>query len=377
MRIEINTVNASASTPSQWLTRILKLDWPLFSALIVVSIVGLAILYSASGPDIDLVLKQSARISIAFIVLLVAAQIRVELYRIWAPWAYLIGIALLIAVWQYGDVGMGAQRWLQIGRFRFEPSEIMKIAVPLMLARYLHSRSLPPDWRSLGVCMLFLLVPVALIYQQPDLGTALLVLSAGLFVVFFAGLRWRIIVLFVILAAIAAPLMWFFFLHGYQRERLLTFLNPARDPLGAGYHIIQSKIAIGSGGLFGKGWLNGTQAKLNFLPEQTTDFIFSVVCEEFGLLGAAGLLALYGFIVFRGLYIAIRARDTFSRLLAGSITLMFFVYVFVNTGMVTGLLPVVGVPLPLVSYGGTSMVTLLGGFGILMSIQSHRKLMPT
>jgi rod shape determining protein RodA len=309
--------------------------------------------------------------------MLVAAQIRVDFYRLWAPWLYVGGVLLLIAVLHFGDIGMGARRWLDLGFIRFEPSEIMKLALPMAVAWYLHSRPLPPDWRTLAVSFLMVLIPVTLIARQPDLGTALLVLSAGCFGIFLAGLRWRTILLFAALAAIATPIMWFYVLHDYQQQRLLTFLSPERDPLGAGYHIIQSKIAIGSGGIFGKGWLNGTQAQLNFLPEQTTDFIFSVVCEEFGLLGAIGLLAIYAFIIGRGLYITSRARDTFSRLLAGSITLTFFVYVFVNTGMVSGLLPVVGVPLPLVSYGGTSMVTLMGGFGILMSIHSHPRLMPS
>ncbi|HET8552863.1 MAG TPA: rod shape-determining protein RodA [Gammaproteobacteria bacterium] len=364
-------------TPGQWLARALKLDLPLLAGLVLLSGAGLTILYSASGPSIDLVMRQGVRIGLAFIVLLVAAQIRPEFYRLWAPWLYLFGVALLIAVLHFGDIGMGARRWLDLGFIRFEPSEIMKLALPMMIAWYLHARPLPPGWTTLGASLALILVPVALIYREPDLGTALLVLSAGCFGVFLAGLRWRTIVLFLALAAVIAPIMWFFFLHAYQRERLLTFLNPERDPLGAGYHIIQSKIAIGSGGIFGKGWLNGTQAQLNFLPEQTTDFIFAVVCEEFGLLGAAGLLVIYAFLIGRGLYIAVRAQDTFSRLLAGSITLTFFVYVFVNTGMVSGILPVVGVPLPLVSYGGTSMVTLMGGFGILMSVNAHRKLMPS
>lgn len=377
LNVNIDTIDSAQITPGQWLARALKLDLPLLAGLVLLSGAGLTILYSASGPSIDLVMRQGVRIGLAFIVLLVAAQIRPEFYRLWAPWLYLFGVALLIAVLHFGDIGMGARRWLDLGFIRFEPSEIMKLALPMMIAWYLHARPLPPGWTTLGASLALILVPVALIYREPDLGTALLVLSAGCFGVFLAGLRWRTIVLFLALAAVIAPIMWFFFLHAYQRERLLTFLNPERDPLGAGYHIIQSKIAIGSGGIFGKGWLNGTQAQLNFLPEQTTDFIFAVVCEEFGLLGAAGLLVIYAFLIGRGLYIAVRAQDTFSRLLAGSITLTFFVYVFVNTGMVSGILPVVGVPLPLVSYGGTSMVTLMGGFGILMSVNAHRKLMPS
>jgi rod shape determining protein RodA len=365
------------ATPSEWLARALKLDLPLLAGLIVLAGAGLAILYSASGPDLDLVVRQAVRVGLSFIVLLIAAQIKPHHYRMWSPWLYLFGLALLVAVLIFGDIGMGARRWLDFGFIRFEPSEIMKLALPMMVAWYLRSRPLPPDWRTLVASLVTIFIPMALIAREPDLGTALLVVSAGVFCVFLAGLRWRTIVLFALFAAIVAPLVWFFVLHDYQQQRLLTFLHPQRDPLGAGYHIIQSKIAIGSGGLFGKGWLNGTQAELNFLPERTTDFIFSVVCEEFGFFGAAGLIAVYTFIIGRGLYIAVRARDTFSRLLAGSITLTFFVYVFVNTGMVSGLLPVVGVPLPLVSYGGSSMLTLMGGFGILMSIQAHRKMMPS
>ncbi|HET6656020.1 MAG TPA: rod shape-determining protein RodA [Gammaproteobacteria bacterium] len=377
MNVNIDTIDTGQVTPGQWLAHALKLDLPLFAGLVLLSGAGLTILYSASGPSMDLVMRQAFRIGLAFIVLLVAAQIKIDFYRLWAPWLYFAGVGLLVAVLHFGDIGMGARRWLDLGFIRFEPSEIMKLALPMMIAWYLHSRPLPPNWRMLATALILIMVPVSLIARQPDLGTSLLVLSAGCFGIFLAGLRWRVILLFALVAAIAAPIMWFYFMHDYQQQRLLTFLNPERDPLGAGYHIIQSKIAIGSGGIFGKGWLNGTQAQLNFLPEQTTDFIFSVICEEFGLLGAGGLLAIYAFIIGRGLYIAVQARDTFSRLLAGSITLTFFVYVFVNTGMVSGLLPVVGVPLPLVSYGGTSMVTLMGGFGILMSVQAHRKFMPS
>ena len=257
---------------------------------------------------------------------------------------------------------------------RFQPSEMMKLAVPMMAAWYLHDRPLPPRFLELCVLLLMVVVPALLIARQPDLGTALLVASSGILVVLLGGLRVRMIVLLGALGAALAPVLWYF-MHDYQRRRVLTFLQPESDPLGAGYHIIQSKIAIGSGGLFGKGWGNGSQAQLEFLPERSTDFIFAVLGEEFGLIGLALLIAGYLFIIGRGLYIALQAQDTFGRLLAGSISLTFFVYVFVNTGMVTGLLPVVGVPLPLVSYGGTSMVTLMAGFGMLMSIQGHRNLL--
>jgi len=272
-----------------------------------------------------------------------------------------------------GDVGKGAQRWLDLGFVRFQPSEIMKLAVPMMAAWYLHDRPLPPRFLELLVVVALVIVPAVMIALQPDLGTALLVGAAGILVVLLGGLRVRLIVGLAALAVALAPALWHV-MHDYQRRRVLTFLNPESDPLGAGYHIIQSKIAIGSGGLFGKGWLNGTQAQLEFLPERSTDFIFAVLGEEFGLFGQGLLILAYLFVVGRGLYIATQAQDTFTRLLAGSISLTFFVYVFVNTGMVTGLLPVVGVPLPLISYGGTSMVTLMIGFGILMAVHGHRNL---
>lgn len=283
-------------------------------------------------------------------------------------------MALLVAVLAVGDISMGAQRWLDLGVVRFQPSEIMKLAVPMMVAWYLADHHLPPDGLRLIVTALIVVIPTLLIAKQPDLGTALLVASAGTFVVFLSGIRWRYILLLAVLAAAAAPALWYL-LHDYQRQRVLTFLDPENDPLGAGYHIIQSKIAIGSGGIYGKGWMNGTQSHLDFLPERTTDFIFAVFGEEFGMIGILLLLLLYLIIVLRCLYIATQAQETFTRLLAGSLGLTFFVYMFVNMGMVTGLLPVVGVPLPLISYGGTSLVTLLAAFGILMSIHTHRRLL--
>lgn len=354
----------------------LHLDGPLLMGLLTVSGLGMFVLYSAGAENTDLVLRQGARIGLAATGMLVVAQIPPKLLRIWAPWMFLVGVGLLVLVLVMGEIGKGAQRWLDIGIVRFQPSEIMKLAVPMMAAWYLHERPLPPTIReALLVIGLFALMPAALIAQQPDLGTALLIAASGILVVLLAGMSIRLILAFGALALAGAPLLWFN-MHDYQRQRVLTFLNPESDPLGSGYHIIQSKIAIGSGGVFGKGWLNGTQAQLEFLPERSTDFIFAVIGEEFGLLGLATFLTLYVLIVVRGLYIASQAQDTFGRLLAGSVSLTFFVYVFVNTGMVTGLLPVVGVPLPLVSYGGTSMVTLMAGFGMLMSIHSHRKLVP-
>jgi rod shape determining protein RodA len=275
-----------------------------------------------------------------------------------------------------GDIGQGAQRWLDLGFIRFQPSEIMKLAVPMMVVWYLSDKRLPPTGWKLLLAGVLILAPVVLIAKQPDLGTSLLIGSSGFFVLFLAGLSWKLLGGLTLAATAGTPVLWHF-MHEYQRQRVITFLNPEQDPLGTGYHIIQSKIAIGSGGLFGKGWLNGTQAHLEFLPERSTDFIFAVLGEEFGLVGIGVLLFVYAFIIVRSLYIATQAQDTFSRLLGGSLAMTFFIYIIVNTGMVTGLLPVVGLPLPLVSYGGTSMVTLMAGFGILMSIHTHRKLLPT
>jgi rod shape determining protein RodA len=318
---------------------------------------------------------QAIRLGIAFAVMFAVAQVPPEQLRHWSPALFLAGLAMLVVVEVMGDIGKGAQRWLDLGIVRFQPSELLKIALPMMLAWFLGQRGLPPSgWRVLGAALMTCL-PVLLIAHQPDLGTALLVASAGALVLFLAGLSWRLILSLGVVAAALAPLGWFF-MRDYQRQRVITFLNPESDPLGAGYHIIQSQIAIGSGGLWGKGWLNGTQSHLEFLPERTTDFIFAVLGEELGLMGILALLGIYLFIVVRGLKMASQAQDSYGRLLAGSLTLVFFVYLFVNTGMVTGLLPVVGVPLPLVSYGGTSLVTIMAGFGILMSMHSHRKLLP-
>jgi rod shape determining protein RodA len=272
-----------------------------------------------------------------------------------------------------GVIGKGAQRWLNLGIVRFQPSEVMKLAVPMLAAWYLHERPLPPDGRALLILAVIIFLPAGLVAMQPDLGTAALIAASGALLVLMAGLSLRIVILLLLLTVGAGFAGWHV-LHDYQRERVLTFLNPETDPLGAGYHIIQSQIALGSGGVFGKGWMHGSQAQLQFLPERSTDFIFAVVGEEFGLIGLIGLLALYLFIVARAVWLATQTNDTFSRLLALCVALTFFVYVFINAGMVSGLLPVVGVPLPLVSYGGTSVVTLLAGFGILMGLYSHRKL---
>lgn len=356
-----------------WLAK-LHIDGPLFLAILALSIVSLFVVYSAGGQDSGLVVRQMVRIGVSFAVLFIVAQINPMRYRGWAVFIYLVGIALLIAVLFIGVTGKGAQRWLDIGVTRIQPSEILKLAVPFIVAWYCARGALPIRFGQVCVGLILILIPVGLIAQQPDLGTSILVAASGIFVLFLAGMSWRVVSVGGFLAAGSIPLLWFFALHDYQRQRVLTFLNPESDPLGAGYHIIQSKIAIGSGGVEGKGWLQGTQSQLEFLPERHTDFIFSVFSEEFGLFGVIALLAVYGFIIVRGLLIAVRAQSMFNRLLGGSITLTFFVYALVNIGMVSGLLPVVGVPLPLISYGGTSMVTMMAGFGILMAIATHRRL---
>jgi len=352
----------------------LRLDPPMVVAIVLLSLIGLAVLYSASGQSLERVVQQGARLTVGFGVMLFAAQIPPRNLRLWAPWLFAAGLGLLLWVLLAGTVGGGAQRWISLGFMRFQPSEAMKIIVPMTLAWYLGERALPPSFPRVLFAVVLVVIPGVMIARQPDLGTALLVMVAGLLVVFLAGLRWRLIGLLAALGAASIPLLWHF-MHDYQRRRVLTLLDPESDPLGAGYHIIQSKIAVGSGGLYGKGWLNGTQSHLDFLPERSTDFIFAVYGEEFGLFGAVVVLVLYAFITGRALFLAAEAQDTFGRLLAGSLALTFFVYLFVNVGMVTGLLPVVGVPLPLVSFGGTSVVTLLGAFGIIMSIRSHKRLL--
>ncbi|HTT43381.1 MAG TPA: rod shape-determining protein RodA [Steroidobacteraceae bacterium] len=351
----------------------LKIDGPLVVGLALIAAYGLVVLYSASGQSLPTVLRTVARLALGTAAMLLLAQVNPNFLRRMTPWLYLGGCVLLLVVAAIGHIGMGAQRWLDLGILRFQPSELMKLAVPMMCAWYLHERALPPGGTSLAVLSAIVLMPVALVAVQPDLGTAALIAGAGALVIVLAGLRLRVMLALLALGAVGAWFGWSF-MHDYQRKRVLTFLDPQTDPLGAGYHIIQSQIAIGSGGVFGKGWMNGSQAQLEFLPERSTDFIFAVIGEEFGLLGLLVLLVLYVFVVSRAVYLATQTQDTFARLLAGSIALTFFVYVFINAGMVTGLLPVVGVPLPLVSYGGSSVVTLLAGFGILMALYSRRKL---
>jgi rod shape determining protein RodA len=355
------------------LLQYLHIDPILLAGLLLLMAAGLGILYSASDGSIELVQRQVIRLSLAFLVMFFVAQIPQHNLYLWAPWFFALGIILLILVLVAGDVGKGAQRWLNLYVIRFQPSEMMKLVTPMMIAWYLCEKPFPPKMKSLIISLLLVMLPTMLIAKQPDLGTSLLVAAAGFFVVFFGGIRWRILFgsIFTMLALI--PVLWQF-MRDYQKQRVLTLLDPESDPLGSGYHIIQSMIAIGSGGIYGKGWFNGTQSQLDFIPERTTDFIFAVFAEEFGIMGAIVLLSLYAFIIIRGLYIAANAQDSFGRLLAGSLSLTFFVYLFVNVGMVSGVLPVVGVPLPLVSYGGTSMVTLMAGFGMLMSISTNRRL---
>ncbi len=371
----MNALAATLSTRAYRLGRRIfsrpRIDLPLAVALCVLAAIGLTVLYSASDLNNAMLLGQATRFLIGAVLLVAISRIPPTLLRAWTPWFYFLSVGLLLVVMVLGE-GRGATRWLDLGALRFQPSELLKLSMPMMVAWYLHPRRLPPRWRDILVVGLLIVIPSALIVKQPDLGTALLVAAAGVFALFLAGLQWWKIGAMLGALAAAAPVAWHF-LHDYQRERVLTFLHPERDPLGSGWHIIQSMIAVGSGGILGKGWHHGTQSRLEFLPEHTTDFIFAVLGEEFGLIGVLVLLALYAFIVGRCLWIAANARDTYSRILAGAFGLAFFVYVIVNGGMISGLLPVVGVPLPLVSYGGTSAVTLLAGFGVVMSIHAHRK----
>ena len=373
---------SSALTPSphtpatNWMERMVRLhiDVWLLMLLAGVGCMGLTILYSSSGGSSDEVFAQFQRLLLGFAVMITLAQVPPDYYRAAAPWFYGAGCLLLMLVMLLGDHAKGAQRWLDLGVIRFQPSEMMKLAMPMMVAAWLHGRPLPPTWRDVVVALLIIAFPALMVMLQPDLGTALLIIASGTFALYLGGLSWRWIMGAAALLAATAPVLWYR-LHDYQRNRVMTFLNPENDPLGTGYHITQSKIAIGSGGGFGKGLFNGTQAKLDFLPESHTDFIFAVLAEELGMIGVVALLTIYLCIVGRGLYIALRGHDSFQRLLAGALSLTFFIYVFINMGMVMGLMPVVGVPLPLFSYGGTSAVTLLAGFGMLMSIHTHRKLL--
>ena len=336
-------------------------------------LVGLITLYSASGESLPRVAQQLVNITFALCTMWLAANIPPHYLQRLALPVYLLGLVLLFGVAGFGEVVNGARRWLHVGVTRIQPSELMKVAVPMALAWYFDRYEAVLKMRDFAVASVMLVVPVLLIAKQPDLGTALLITAAGFYVIFLAGLSWKILIGLIAAVLASMPLLWSV-MHDYQRQRILTLLDPNQDPLGAGYHTIQATIALGSGGFFGKGWLNGTQAHLDFLPERSTDFIFAVFSEEFGLFGNLVLVTLFIFVIGRGMFISFNASTLFTRLLAGAITLTFFTYVFVNMGMVSGVLPVVGVPLPLVSYGGTSLVSILFGIGILMSIHTHKRL---
>ena len=347
-------------------------DGPLAIIIFLIMSVGIVTLYSAGIDFPGRVEDQLRNILVAFVVMWIAANVPPQTLMRFAVPLYTIGVSLLIAVAVFGIVKKGSRRWLNIGVV-VQPSEIMKIAMPLMLAWFFQKREGTIGWREFLVAAVLLILPIGFIIKQPDLGTAMLVLAAGMAVIFLAGLSWRIIIGVLVVSLACMPIVWKN-MHDYQRERIMTLIDPTTDPLGKGFHIIQSTIAVGSGGITGKGWLKGTQAHLEFIPERTTDFIFAVFAEEFGLIGCCLLLLLYLLLFARGLMIAANAPTFFTRLLAGSITTIFFTYAFVNMGMVSGILPVVGVPLPMLSYGGTALATLGFGAGILMSIQRHRKL---
>ena len=352
----------------------LHIDVPLLLLLMALTAYGLFVLYSASGQSMGAVIRQGRYFLVAYVIMILGAQVSLQRYMRWAPWLYLIGITTLVAVMFAGVGAKGAQRWLQIGGFRFQPSEIMKLVVPMAVAWYLADRILPPRFKFVVISLALISLPAVLILQQPDLGTALLIAASGLFVLFMAGIGLRYIFGAVIAAVASSWPVWMFVLKDYQKQRILTMLNPESDKLGAGWNIIQSKTAIGSGGWQGKGWMAGTQSQLDFLPESHTDFIIAVLAEEFGLRGILILMSIYVLILLRGFWIGVHAQTSFGRMMAGSLTLTFFVYIFVNMGMVAGLLPVVGVPLPLVSAGGTSVVTLMAGFGILMAVSTERRM---
>jgi rod shape determining protein RodA len=372
MENQMQLLNNYKQRRSIWQT--LHLDLPLLLLLLTITIIGFFILYSASNQQFGMIVQEIIHIGLALILMTLIAQLPPYIYERWTPWIYSIGIFLLFAVLIIGHIGKGAQRWLNLGLLHLQPSEIMQLAIPMMLAWYYKNRHLPPKIKDIAVSAAIILVPVILTAKEPDLSTAITLTISGACVLLFAGISWGLITGLFSLAIISIPLLWHF-MHNYQRQRILVFLNPERDPLGSGYHIIQSKIAIGSGGFFGKGWLMGTQSHLHFLPEHATDFIFAVGAEEFGLFGSLILLTIYVLITARCIYIANHAQDTYTRLLAASLSLMFFLSIFINIGMVTGILPAAGLPLPLISYGGSSMIAFMAGFGILMSIHGHKKLL--
>ncbi|MEY4921338.1 MAG: rod shape-determining protein RodA [Pseudomonadota bacterium] len=353
----------------------MHIDLPFLICILALLTYSAFVMWSASGQDIGMMERKVGQITIGLVVMLVMAQIPPRVYESWAPYLYCVCVILLVLVDAFGQISKGAQRWLDLGFIRFQPSEIAKIAVPLMVARFMNRDVCPPSLKNTGIALILIFVPTLLVAAQPDLGTSILIAASGLFVLFLSGMSWRLIGIAALLVAGFLPILWFFLMHDYQQDRVMMLLDPESDPLGAGYHIIQSKIAIGSGGLSGKGWLHGTQSQLEFLPERHTDFIFAVLAEELGLIGVLILLGLYLCVIMRGLVIAAHAQTTFGRVMVGGLMLILFVYVFVNIGMVSGILPVVGVPLPLVSYGGSALIVLMAGFGIVMSIHTHRKML--
>ncbi|MGX3021787.1 rod shape-determining protein RodA [Ursidibacter sp. B-7004-1] len=353
--------------------KLLAFDIFLFVGLLAITGYGLLVLYSASGGSERMFFNRVVQVSLGMGLMVVMALFPPRFYERVSPYLYAVCIVLLILVDVAGETSKGAQRWLNLGFVRFQPSEIAKLSVPLMVATYLGNRSLPPNFKDTFIALGLIIVPTILVALQPDLGTSILVCAAGVFVLFLAGLSWKLIGAGVVFLAGFIPIMWFYLMHDYQKTRVMTLIDPEKDPLGAGYHIIQSKIAIGSGGLEGKGWMAGTQSQLEFLPEPHTDFIFAVLSEEHGMIGVLILFAIYLFIIARGLMIGAKSSSAFGRILSGGTALLFFVYVFVNIGMVSGILPVVGVPLPLFSYGGTSYVTLMAAFGLMMSVYVHRE----
>lgn len=353
--------------------KVFSLDLWLLLGLFTITGYGLLVLYSASGGSEKMFTNRVMQVSLGLGVMFVMAMIPPRTYKQISPYLYAVTIVMLVMVDVFGETSKGAQRWLNLGFVRFQPSEIAKLAVPLMVATFLSNRPLPPNFRDTAIALVIIVFPTLLVAAQPDLGTSILVCAAGIFVLFLAGLSWKLISAGVVFLAGFIPIMWFFLMHDYQKTRVMTLIDPEKDPLGAGYHIIQSKIAIGSGGLHGKGWMEGTQSQLEFLPEPHTDFIFAVLSEELGMIGVLILLSIYLFIIARGLMLGAKSDNAFGRILSGGTALLFFVYVFVNIGMVSGILPVVGVPLPLFSYGGTSYVTLMAAFGLMMSSYVHRK----
>ena len=350
------------------------IDAPLLLGILALSLIGYVVLYSASDQNMDLIIRRSIHLTMALVVMFAIAQIPPARLSGASLWFYLVSLGLLVMVLFFGEMGKGAQRWLGLGPFRFQPSELMKLALPMVIALHLSKDTPPPSVKKVFIVLLFISAPVLLVAKQPDLGTAMLIAVSGFAVLFIAGISWKLLAGFAVVALSSAPVIWNL-MHDYQRNRVLTFLDPEQDPLGSGYHIIQSKIAIGSGGLYGKGWLNGTQSHLEFLPERSTDFIFAVFCEEFGLIGVLVLVSLYLFIIARGLYISLQSQHLYGKLLGVGVIAGFFVYIAVNMGMVSGQLPVVGIPLPLISHGGTSMMTIMAGFGILMAVHTHRRLL--